>query len=104
MRGLERFLVLGAVVYMGIYIPCFLIAAGSRNPDMFHVITPFHLFGMFLNLVALVLTLRDLYLRKFESENAKLTWALLIVMTGGIGWIVYIFKHALKPRPPSGES
>jgi len=48
-----------------------------------------------------LLTLRDLYLRRFDSENAKVTWALLIVMTGGIGWLVYIFKYALKPRPAS---
>ena len=61
-------------------------------------IVPFHIFGMLLNLVAFVLTLRDLYLREFASENAKVTWALLITMTGGVGWLAYIFKHALKPR------
>lgn len=25
-------------------------------------------------------------------------WLLLILMTGGIGWLVYVFTHALKPR------
>ena len=102
MRGVERFFVLVALVYMAIYIPCFLIAwasmLGSQEPGSFFIILPFHFLGMALNVVALVLTMRDLYLQNFEDENAKLTWALLILMTGGIGWLVYVFKHALKPR------
>ena len=99
MRGIERFFVLGAVIYMAVYIPCFVLAMASPDPDKWlPVIIPCHILGMILNFIAIVLTIRDLYLRKFKSENAKLTWALLILMTGGIGWLVYIFKHALKPR------
>lgn len=64
-------------------------------------IFPAHFLGMVLNLAALILTIRDLYLRSFPNPNAKITWLLLILMTGGIGWIVYIFKYALKPRTPT---
>lgn len=50
------------------------------------------------NLLAFFLTLRDLYLRPFPGENDKVTWCLLILCTGGIGWLVYVFKYALHPR------
>lgn len=53
---------------------------------------------MFINFIAFVLTIRDLYKRPFPKDNDKLTWAILILTTGGIGWAFYIFKHALKPR------
>ena len=103
MGRVEKVFVVGAIVYMALYIPCFIVAAFAvvklQKPDAFWMILPFHFTGMVLNLVAFALTIRDLYLRKFDSENAKLTWALLILMTGGIGWIVYIFKYAIKPRP-----
>ena len=99
MRGIERFLVLGALVYMAFYLPFLVVMVSAEADEWLPVIIPCHALGMLLNLVAFVLTFRDLYLRKFDSENAKLTWALLILMTAGIGWIVYIFKHALKPRP-----
>ncbi len=80
MRGAERFFVLGAVVYMAVYIPCFFLVSLDRNPDAaFALIMPFHLVGMLLNLTALVLTIRDLYLRRFDTENAKLTWLLVRV-------------------------
>jgi len=111
MRGAEKTVVLGALIYMAVYIPCVILAvtstafsaAGDDPGAVFRVILPFHFFGMALNLVALILTIRDLYLRDFGRENAKLTWLLLILMTGGIGWVIYILRHALKPRPAGGE-
>ena len=30
--------------------------------------------------------------------TAELTWLLLILLTGGIGWVVYLLKHAPRPR------
>jgi hypothetical protein len=53
---------------------------------------------MGLIILALVFTIHDLYQRDFPTSNAKLTWLVLILLTGGIGWIIYIFRHALKPR------
>ena len=101
MNRIEKTLVLGAVAYMAVYMPYFFAQAyrGVHGANISpYAIIPFHLTGMALNFLALVLTIRDLYLRKFEKENTKLTWLLLILWTGGIGWLVYIFKHALKPR------
>jgi len=101
-KGIERFIVLWALLYMAVYIPFFFAALhlipGQR---VFTFILPFHFLGMAQNLVAFIVTIRDLYKRTFPRENQKLTWLLLIVCTGGIGWIVYIFKHGLKPRDPA---
>jgi hypothetical protein len=104
MGRLEKVFVLGAVIYMAVYVPIFfyITTAESMNGDLFALILPFHFTGMGLNLIALVLTIRDLYKRDFKSANDKVTWALLILMTGGIGWFVYVFKYALKPRLLAG--
>jgi hypothetical protein len=98
MRGVERCLVLAAIIYMAVYVPFFFMAPGGFWGRWMTVILPLHFLSMLLNLIAIVLTIRDLYLRRFPTENAKLTWLLLILCTGGIGWLVYVFKHALKPR------
>lgn len=100
MNRFEKFLVLGPIAYTAVYIPCFfyVVSSSPSDPTAFNRILPFHFAGMILNLMAFAVTLRDLYKRPFESENTKLTWGLLIVMTGGIGWLVYVFKHGLKPR------
>jgi len=100
MTHIERALVLGALIYMAAYLPCFFVVFFMRatSGQFVSVMVPFHMLGLLLNLVAFLLTLRDLYLREFASKNAKVTWTLLILMTAGVGWIVYIFKHALKPR------
>jgi len=37
--------------------------------------------------------------RSFPRANQKVTWALLIVNTGGIGWLIDLFQYGLKPRP-----
>jgi hypothetical protein len=107
MRGGARFVILAAIVYLAVYIvflavyvPCFTVSVSRAAADQ-HLLwmLPFHFLAMLLNCVALLLTIRDLYLRRFPDENAKLTWLLLILLTGGVGWLIYIFKYALKPRP-----
>ncbi len=107
MRGMERFLVLGAIAYMAVYLvliavyipyPLALSLPPAGVNQRMSWIVPLHFFGILLNFGALVLTIRDLYLRTFPKENYKLTWLLLILLTGGIGWLVYIFKHAQKAR------
>jgi hypothetical protein len=110
MHGVERSLLLAAIIYMTIYIaflavfvPCYLLPLQPHDYDpQIMLIFPLHFLAMLLNLVALVLTIRDLYLRSFPKENTKLTWLLLILMTGGIGWLVYVFKYALRARDSSG--
>ena len=103
----ERTFMLWTLSYLAVYIVVF-FSLGAVHLSFYELrglraewIMPFHLLGMFQNFVAFVLTIRDLYLRPFPNPNAKLTWALLIHWTGGIGWLVYVFKHALKPRPPA---
>ena len=104
MKGFERAFVIWAMVYMAIYMAMFFLvmssmmsrSGGSQFPFL---LVPFHLLGMVQNLIALILTLRDVYLRRFPNENDKVTWTILILMTGGIGWLVYLFKYAFKPRP-----
>jgi hypothetical protein len=63
---------------------------------------------MVFNFTALIVTIRDLYLRSFNNPNDKLTWLLLMMLTGGIGWFVYLWRYAFRPRPsvasPSDEA
>lgn len=98
---LECSFVLYALGYTAVYVPIFVIVILRSPQQFFSVLLPFHLLGMTQNLVAFVLTIRDLYVRRFSQPNQKPTWLLLIVTTGGVGRIVYIFKYALKPRSPS---
>ena len=99
MKGIERTIVIIAMTNMAIYMPCFFFLAIRMTPGFPSGMIIWHFAGMILNLIALVITIRDLYLRHFPNANSKVTWCLLITWTGGIGWIVYVFKHALKPRP-----
>jgi hypothetical protein len=100
MKGAERAIVIAALVYMALYIPFFFVQMDRESNGI--PISPFcfplHFLGMALNFAAFIVTIRDLYLRPFANPNAKLTWLLLILMTGGVGWLVYVFRHALRPR------
>ena len=101
MIGFERAFVLWSLAYMACYVPLSIFVAASGMMDrLWPVVLPLHLLGMAQNLVAVVLTIRDLYKRPFPRPNEKLTWGLLIVCTGGVGWVAYVFKHALKTRDP----
>jgi hypothetical protein len=60
------------------------------------LIVPFAVSAVVLNWIALCFTLRDWRLRSFSSNRLKVIWLLLILLTGGVGWLVYIFKYALK--------
>ena len=101
MKGLERAIVVAALLYMAFYIPYFFaqtyrISQGINISP--YAIFPLHFLAMAFNFLALILTIRDLYLRPFADPNRKLTWLLVILCTGGIGWFVYVFRHAMKPR------
>lgn len=107
MTRVERAVVIAALVYMAAYAPYFVVQM-IRLANGAHVSAeaafPLHFLGMALNFAALVVTIRDLYLRPFVNPNAKLTWLLLILVTGGIGWLVYLFKHAFTPRTADSAS
>ena len=101
MSRTERAILITALVYMIIYFAYFLmqmyLAAHGRQVSPWAIL-PYHFLCMGLNIAAFIVTIRDLYLRPFANPNSKLTWLLLILLTGGIGWLVYIFRHALHPR------
>lgn len=103
---LDRFgrgVILTALIYMALYAPYFMVQS-YRSMSGAEVspwaIFPPHFVGMALNFTAFGFSIRDLYLRPFPNPNSKVTWVLLIVFTGGIGWLFYIVKYALKPRLP----
>lgn len=70
----------------------------SSDDEFFEVMLMFHLLG-FLQIIAVyVIVFRDLYKRDFPNPNSKLTWGLLILLTSGIGLVVYLVKHGFRPR------
>ena len=101
MSRTERAIVIIALAYMIIYVAYFLmqmyLAAHGRQVSPWAIL-PYHFLGMGLIFAGLIVTIRDLYLRPFANPNSKLIWLLLILLTGGIGWLVYIFRHAFHPR------
>ena len=106
MGRLERILLLGLIVGVA---ACFSLAAYldycSLHDDgalRFCVVLGF--VGAVLGMAAFVVVLRDLYLRSFPDPNAKMLWTLVILMTAGIGFFVYVLAHAMKPRNGNTEA
>ena len=91
-----------SLVLMAVYVPVFLLIflylllTGNEQSDWILLIFIPHIILMVLNLLAFILTFKDLYRREFENPNSKLTWTLLILGTGGVGWIIYMLKHILR--------
>lgn len=100
MNRTERSIVIAVLANMVIYIPSFFALLFILDEPLvdFRIVFAWHFTGMTLNLIALVVTLRDLYLRTFPEQNTKLLWCILILCGGGIGWLIYIFAIAFKPR------
>ncbi len=94
MRGWEKVMVVWTLGYM-------LLLAGFEFLTDLSPYDPWHDFsfgmGLVQNVIAMALTIRDLYQRDFPHPNQKLTWGLLITWTV-IGWFIYLFKYAFKPR------
>jgi hypothetical protein len=104
MTGTGRSLVLWAIRYMVVYLPIALAiillkksGAIENNDQRLLVVVPFHFVAMLLNFLALVVTLCDLIDRPFPETWHKWMWLILILFTGGIGWLVYVFRYGLKP-------
>ena len=108
MNRLEKTIVIGFLIYVAAHVVYYIIqmyqdpaGAGVALGEVF----PSVLFAMAFDLAAFIVTIRDLYLRPFPDPNSKLTWLLFILLPGGIGWVVYVFRHAIRPRTEeSGES
>jgi len=105
MNRLERTIVLVALCNMALYIGTMVVVSiiepSIPTPPgrVFAAFIAWHITGMAFNFTALIVTIRDLYLRSFSNPNDKLTWLLLMMLTGGIGWFVYLWRHAFRPRP-----
>ena len=85
------------LLYMLVYIPVF-IGLGVTGEMSFDLIFPFHMLGMALGLIFLIVVIRDIYKRDFPNPNSKVTWTILILMF----WpsiFVYLPKYGFKPRP-----
>lgn len=89
----EKVFVITYLVFMFLYLPCFFLLARSLMP----ILAPFHIAGMIFSIIFLFLVMRDLYKRDFSDPNAKITWTILILCFFPSA-LVYLFKHALKPR------
>jgi len=89
------------MIFTAVYIPYFLLQVyrDVRGEQVFwELLSTLHVTCMGLNFTTIIITIRDLYKRRFPKANDKLTWLLLMMMTGGIGLVVYIFRYAFKPR------
>ena len=72
--------------------------AVSEGDGGFALLVSVCLSATFWGQLVVVLAIRDLYLRHFNGENAKLTWCLLILMTGCIGLVVYLYRYSFRSR------
>jgi hypothetical protein len=93
MNKFEKGFLVFYVIYITVYIPCYLKFASTNMS----VLIPFHLFGMALGIGFLFVVFRDLYKRRFPNPNTKITWTILILMFFP-SVLVYLFKYAWKPR------
>ena len=93
------------LVYSLIHIPClaWADAIGSDDDPFVRTVFVSHFVWAGLLIAAYVIAIRDLYRRCFPNPNSKVTWALLILLTSGIGLVVYLVKHGFRPRTRPGH-
>jgi len=78
---------------MLVYVPCVIL----MGRDFTTILLPFNLSGMLIGIPVLVAVFVDLYRRDFPDPNAKVTWAILMLMF----WpsiFVYLHRHGFKAR------
>lgn len=98
MSKLERL-----VIYLALIGQVLLIAISAENhsnpvaaiPNIVKTLLPIVLL---LSFSTVIIVIRDLYKREFENSNSKLTWLIVVSITGGIGLLIYIFKFGNKSR------
>jgi hypothetical protein len=89
----EKSMALSWLIYSAIYFPVFMLFSAGRMG----LFIPFHLLAMLATGLVVALAYKDLYERPFPTRNAKVKWLVFRLLFGPI-IIVYIFRHALKPR------
>ena len=110
MRRWEKAVLLSWLVYTAVFVGLIIYfttkldATGRDGPEWDKYLPALGFIGGIWGWLCIALAIRDLYLRPFPNPNSKVTWTLLIIMTGGIGCVVYLVKYALKPRPPANQS
>ena len=57
-----------------------------------------YVLGLVLGIACVIVTIRDLLTRRFEKPNRKSMWALILVLGGTPGWILYLVLHGFRPR------
>lgn len=97
MNAIDRGVVLAAAGF-NILVALFAIAAAGNSSLVGSLPGWVVGIGAVVSIWGLIVIVRDLYARQFENPNSKLTWLFVIMFTGGIGLIVYLIKHAWKPR------
>ena len=99
MNSFERAIVFGALIgqvtVIGFGVVGLNTAASFLHESWFTYLSAA---TFLLSACTLALILQDLYKRKFDNPNSKLTWLLVILLTGGIGLAIYVFRYAVKPR------
>ncbi len=79
-------------------ITFFIAAIFSSFFILFFLIWFFVLGIILLSLVFWILMIVDLTKRKFEKENDKVTWLLIVLLTGAIGAIIYYVEIKRKDQ------
>jgi hypothetical protein len=98
MNRMEKAVLLCALIAQVVVIALGIHHLGSEPPGPSSAPRWLPALTVLLSLAAVVLIFRDLYEREFPNPNSKLTWMLIMVLTGGIGMVVYALRHAVRPR------
>ncbi|WP_116812422.1 PLDc N-terminal domain-containing protein [Steroidobacter cummioxidans] len=98
MNRLEKAIVFSALVAQCVVIALGVFGLSSEPPRPSSAPRSALALTLLLSIAAIVLLLRDLYKREFPNPNSKLTWLLVMAFTGGIGILIYAFRHAVHPR------
>ena len=98
MSKIEKFIALFALIGQVVVITDGVLTFYEVHSLQRDIIGPFLPLVFIASFATMIFLIKDLYKREFENPNAKLTWFLLFVFTGGIGILVYAFEHAIKPR------
>jgi hypothetical protein len=98
MKKNEKRFVVFYYLYILIYLPIFFYNI-EKMPG---VLVPFHLIGMGLSLLFIIILVRDILKREFAGPNEKIAWILLILFFWPLS-VLYVIKYGFKPRGQSGD-
>ena len=98
---IEKALFLSPYVYLAVVLlPVMVWSWNSGYDRLFGVMGVDKLVVLFGLLVgsSMATVLRDLCIRKLPEGVSKFRWFLLMVYTCGVGYYVYVFRYAWRPR------